>query len=171
MFHGPNLADALARIPRLNEDWLSAIGRFEAPALNLYAPVITIPTREARRSLQETRIIIGDDEADETIEQPGLPELEDLIADISVELLPSYRGAIKAARRRDDDYQRQAVVSIRVFLQSLLEKMAPDDECERYNLATGGTALIGPPSWRLRFLTAYAVLGQPELTTAMNTAP
>ena len=161
----------MARIPRLNEDWLSAIGRFEAPALNLYAPVITIPTREARRSLQETRIIIGDDEADETIEQPGLPELEDLIADISVELLPSYRGAIKAARRRDDDYQRQAVVSIRVFLQSLLEKMAPDDECERYNLATGGTALIGPPSWRLRFLTAYAVLGQPELTTAMNTAP
>lgn len=166
--HGPNLADALSRVPDLNQNWLSAVGRFDAPTLDIFGPAVAIPSREGLRSFKETRIVIGRDEDEEPTERPGLPEMEELIAEVSVELLPSYRGAVKRANDVDDDYQRQAVVSIRIFVQALLVKMASDQECARYLMATEGKVIVGSPSWALRLCAAYASFGQPELTTAMK---
>ena len=166
--NGAGLANALSLLPDLNQGWLSAIGRLDGPTLDFFGPAIAIPSREALRSIEETRIVIGDDEENEASERPCLPELEELIAAISVELLPSYRGALKRMDDGGDDYQRQAVISMRMFVQALLTELASDEAAARHLRAVEGKELDGAPSWTLRVETAYASLGQPELTNTMK---
>jgi hypothetical protein len=166
--NGPDLSHALSLLPELHQGWLSAIGRFSGPTLDFLGPTISIPSREVLRSIEETRVVIGEDEEGEAIERPSLPELEDLIAAVSVDLLPTYRGAMKRLDEVGDDYQRQAVVSMRIFVQALLTRLASNEAAAKYLMAVEGKELKGDPSWSLRVETAYASLGQPELTNTMK---
>jgi hypothetical protein len=167
--YGESLSLTLSPLPHLHDEWLSAIGRFDGTTIDFYGPTIAIPSREVEGSFKESQIIIGDDYDEEAIGRPNLPELEELIAMVSPSLLPSYRGALKRMNDIDDDYQRQAIVSLRTFVQKLMEMLAPDEVAGAYLMATESKALSGPPSWVIRIEAAYDSLGQPALTNTMKT--
>lgn len=94
------------------------------------------PSHFVAAASRTTGLIITGDEG--FAEEDGLlrteaGEIEERLKKINPALVIPYRGALKAFRRRDDDYIRQVAASLRELFVHLLREIAPDPAIALWN--------------------------------------